>query len=104
MPAHEECTISSGISCIPAVRTIRAQLFEGRLALNLGLNLTLVSFSCAQKSRIIFSVIFIELPIINRLTKRINTEMLFKISNLNSNLALRYHPPSIKDPPRVDRR
>ena len=26
-----------------------AQLFEGRLALNLGLNLTLVSFSCAQK-------------------------------------------------------
>ena len=25
------------------------QLFEGRLALNLGLNLTLVSFSCAQK-------------------------------------------------------
>ena len=29
--------------------TTRAQLFEGRLALNLGLNLTLVSFSCAQK-------------------------------------------------------
>ena len=26
-----------------------AQLFEGRLALNLGLNLTLVSFSYAQK-------------------------------------------------------
>ena len=28
---------------------IGAQLFEGRLALNLGLNLTLVSFSCVQK-------------------------------------------------------
>ena len=27
----------------------RAQLFEGRLVLNLELNLTLVSFSCAQK-------------------------------------------------------
>ena len=26
-----------------------AQLFEGRLALNPGLNLTLVSFSCVQK-------------------------------------------------------
>ena len=26
-----------------------AQLFEGRLALNLGLNLTRVSFSCVQK-------------------------------------------------------
>ena len=28
---------------------IRAQLFEGRLALNPGLNLTQVSFSCVQK-------------------------------------------------------
>ena len=27
----------------------RAQLFEGGLALNPGLNLTLVSFSCVQK-------------------------------------------------------
>ena len=27
----------------------RAQLFEGRLALNPGLNLTWVSFSCVQK-------------------------------------------------------
>ena len=27
----------------------RAQLFEGRLALNPGLNLTQVSFSCVQK-------------------------------------------------------
>ena len=27
----------------------RAQLFEGRLTLNPGLNLTLVSFSCVQK-------------------------------------------------------
>ena len=26
-----------------------AQLFEGRLALNLGLKLTLISFSCVQK-------------------------------------------------------
>ena len=30
-------------------RDYRAQLFEGRLALNPGLNLTLVSFSCVQK-------------------------------------------------------
>jgi len=28
---------------------IWAKMFEGRLALNLGLNLTLVSLSCAQK-------------------------------------------------------
>ena len=28
---------------------LRAQLFEGRLALNPELNLTLVSFSCVQK-------------------------------------------------------
>ena len=36
-----------------------AQIFEGRLALNLGLNLTRVSLSCVLKafSRIIFSVI-----------------------------------------------
>ena len=27
----------------------RAQLFEGRIGLNLGLNLTQVSFSCVQK-------------------------------------------------------
>ena len=33
----------------PHVTRTRAQFFEGRLALNLGLNLTLVSFSCAQK-------------------------------------------------------
>ena len=31
------------------INVFRAQLFEGRLALNPGLNLTLVSFSCVQK-------------------------------------------------------
>ena len=35
------------------------QLFEGRLVLNLALNLTLVSFSCSQKHFLgFFSVIF----------------------------------------------
>ena len=33
-------------------------------------------------------MLFLELPIINWYTKRIKTEMLFKLSNLNSNLAL----------------
>ena len=33
-------------------------------------------------------MLFLELPIINLSTKRIKTEMLFKLSNLNSNLAL----------------
>ena len=31
---------------------------------------------------------FLELPIINLWTKRIKAEMLFKLSNLNSNLSL----------------
>ena len=44
----------------------RAQLFEGRLALNPGLNLTLVSFSCAQKHFLgEFHLLFLELPIVN---------------------------------------
>ena len=44
----------------------RAQLVEGRLALNLGLNLTPVSFSCAQKHFLgLFSLLFLELPIIS---------------------------------------
>ena len=33
-------------------------------------------------------MLFLELPIINLKTDRIKTEMLFKLSNLNSNLAL----------------
>ena len=33
-------------------------------------------------------MLFLELPIINLWTKRIKTEMLSKLSNLNSNLAL----------------
>ena len=58
--------------------------------LNPGLNLTRVPFSFAQKWIIfgLFSLLFLELPIINLWTKRIETEMLFKVSNLNSNLAL----------------
>ena len=67
--------------------TPRAQLFEGQLGLNPELNLNWVSFStCMCKG--IFSdnfLLFLELPIINLKTK---TEMLFKLSNLNSNLAL----------------
>ena len=48
------------------VLTIRAQLFEGRLALNAGLNLTRVSFSCVQKHFLgQFSVLFLELPVTN---------------------------------------
>ena len=66
-----------------------AQLFEGQLALNLGLKLTLISFSCVQKHFLgEFSLLFLELPIINLQTKRIKTEIFFKLSNLNSNLAL----------------
>ena len=43
-----------------------AQLFEGRLAFNLGLNLTRVSLSCVQKHFLgQFSLLFLELPIIN---------------------------------------
>ena len=33
-------------------------------------------------------MLFLELPIINLKTKRIKAEMLFKLSNLNSNFAL----------------
>ena len=68
---------------------LRAQLFEGGLALTPGLNLILIYFSCIQKHFLEqFFLLFLELPIINWQTKRIKTEMLFKISNLNSNLAL----------------
>ena len=68
-----------------------AQLFEGRLALNGRLNLTKVSFSCVQKHFLgQFSLLFLQLPIINLYTKRITckAEMLLKASYLNSNLAL----------------
>ena len=68
-----------------------AQLFEGRLALNVRLNLTEVSFSCVQKHFLgQFSLLFLQLPIINLYTKRITckAEMLLKASYLNSNLAL----------------
>ena len=58
-------------------------------ALNPELNLTRFSFSCVLKHFLgQFSLLFLELPIINLYTKRIETEMLFKLSNLNSNLAL----------------
>ena len=60
-----------------------------RSALNQGLNLTRVSFSYVQKHFLTkFSLLFLELPIINLQTKRIKTETPFKLSNLNSNLAL----------------
>ena len=58
----------------------RAQLFEGQLALNLGLNSTgFQKHFCL----IIFSVIFRDHSIINLLTKRIKLNLLFKLSNLN---------------------
>ena len=45
-------------------------------------------------------MLFLELPIINLSTKRIKTEMLFKLSNLNSNLALTlgYLNPALSNP------
>ena len=51
--------------------------------------LTRVSLSCIQEHFLgIFSLLYLELSIINFQTKRIKTEMLFKLSNLNSNLVL----------------
>ena len=58
----------------------RAQLFEGQLALNLGLNLTgFQKHFCL----IIFSVIFRDHSIINLLTKGLKLNLLFKLSYLN---------------------
>ena len=80
---------NQAIFVFQALLASRAQLFEGRLALNPRLILTLVSFSCAQKHFLgEFYLLFLELPIINLQTKRIKTEMLFKLSNLNLNIAL----------------
>ena len=65
-----------------------AQLFERRLALNPGLNLTQFSFSFVQKHFLRqFSLTFIEHQI-NLLTKRIKLNLLYKLSYLNSNFAL----------------
>ena len=64
-------------------------MFKGRLALNPGLNLTRVSFSFVQKHFLgQFSLIFMEHRIINLLTKRIELNLLYKLSYLNSNFAL----------------
>ena len=61
----------------------RVQLFEGQLAFNLGF-----FFLCSKAfSRISFSVIF-KASNHQLVDKRIKIEMLFKLSNLNSNLAL----------------
>ena len=79
----------------------RAQLFEGRLALNPGLNFTWVSFSFVQKHFLgQFSLIFIEHRIINLLTKRIKLNLLYKLSYLNSNFALTlgYLNPALNNP------
>ena len=66
-----------------------AQLFEGRLALNPGLNFTRASISFVQKPFLgYFSRFFKEHPIINLLTKRIKLKLLSKLSFLNSNFAL----------------
>ena len=80
---------------------IRAQLFEGRLALNPGLNLTRVSFSFVQKHFLgQFFLIFIAHRIINLLTKRIKLNLLYKLSYLNSNFALTlgYLNPALNNP------
>ena len=44
-PFHVEACMVAAVNTL----NFRAQLFEGRLALNLGLNLTRVSLSCVQK-------------------------------------------------------
>ena len=82
----------------------RAQLLEGRLALNPGLNLTRVSFSFVQKHFLgQFYVIFIEHRIINLLTKRIKLNLLYKLSYLNSNFALTlgYLNPALNNPAQI---
>ena len=82
----------------------RAQLFEGRLVLNPGLNLTRVSFSFVQKHFLgQFYVIFIEHRIINLLTKRIKLNLLYKLSYLNSNFALTlgYLNPALNNPAQI---
>jgi len=76
-------------------------LFEGRLALNPGLNLTPVSFSFVQKHFLgQFSRIFMEHRIINLLTKRTKLNLLYKFSYLNSNFALTlgYLNPALNNP------
>ena len=79
----------------------QGQLFEGRLALNPRLNLTLVSFSFVQKHFLgQFSLIFIEHQIINLLTKITKLNLVYKLSYLNSNFALTlgYLNPALNNP------
>ena len=80
-------------------------MFEGRLALNPGLNLARVSFSFVQKHFLgQFSLIFIEHRIINLLTKIIKLNLLFKLSYLNSSFALTpgYLNPALNNPALVN--
>ena len=76
------CLMNVDIDCNVSYAYYRAQLlFEGRLALNPGLNLTRDSFSFVQKHFLgQFSLIFIEHRIINLLTKRIKLNLLLIIS------------------------
>ena len=68
---------------------IQAELFEGRLVLNPGLNLTRVSFLLFKSIFLDnFLFCFWEHLIINLLTKRIKLNLLFKLSYLNWNFAL----------------
>ena len=89
--------VISAASCVNSIKHTRAwaQLFEGRLALNPDF----FFLSSKAFSRKIFSVIF---KAFNRqlLDKRTKTEMLFKRSNLNSNLALTlgYLNPALNNP------
>ena len=88
---HASCSLKPCIECSPGAlcESPWAQLFEGRLALNPGFKSNPSFFLLCSKafSRII-SLLFLEPPIINLQTKGIKTEMLSKLSQLNSNIAL----------------
>ena len=76
-------------------------MFEGRLVLNPGLNLTRVSFLMFKSIFLDnFLCCFWEHLIINLLTKRIKLNLLFKLSYLNSNFALTlgYFNPALNNP------
>ena len=86
-----------------AVFTPGPSCYEGRLALNPGLNLTRVSFPFAQKHFLgQFSLIYIEHRIVNLVTKRTKLNLVYKLSYLNSNFALTlgYLNPALNNPAR----
>ena len=77
-----------------------AQLFEGRLALNPGLNLTRVSISFVQKHFLgQFSLLFLRASNHQLVNKNNQTELLSKLPFLNSNfaIALGYFNPALNN-------